>query len=192
MAKLLFSYGGMNASKSAVLKMQAFNHEQNGKKVLIYKPKLDNRNDGVFSRAIPTYTPVNLVVAPEDEGIMFLMAFKQRPRTVLIDEAQFLTPAQIEELALIVDTLDITVHAYGLMTDFRTELFAGSKRLVELADNVERIRSECTQCNNEGIANARFINGQPTLTGEQIVTGAEETYKVLCRKCFNELCQTVN
>lgn len=175
----------MNASKSALLKMQAFNHEQNGKHVEIFKPMRDNRNEGVFSRAIPTYTPCGKV-GEDVTGIMFNVALHKQPRMVLVDEVQFFSPEQIEELVSIVDVLNITVHCYGLMTDFRGEMFEGSKRLVELADVVERIRSECTICSNEGIINARFADGVIQTAGEQIVTGAEETYKVLCRRCYYE------
>jgi thymidine kinase len=191
MAKLIFTYGAMNSAKSASLIMQAYSLRANGKNVLIVKPTLDDRDgDVVKSRAVPTELKADLVVEPSLYGAICFAAHTHKPHIVLVDEAQFLTTKQVEELAYIVDTLGITVQAYGLMTDFRGELFAGSKRLVELADVVERVRSECTECSNEGIINARFIDGKITLEGEQIVTGAEETYRVLCRKCFSEYAES--
>lgn len=185
MAKLIFSYGSMNAMKSATLIMQAYTHRTNGKTVIVVKPALDTRDGAlVRSRAVPTAIPADIVIKADDVGNVFGSLLIERPRIVLVDEAQFLTVDQVEELASIVDVLDVTVQCYGLMTDFRGEMFAGSKRLVELADVVERIRSECTECGNEGIINARFVNGVLQTQGEQIVTGAEESYKVLCRNCF--------
>lgn len=184
MAKLIFRYGSMNSAKSADLIMQAYRLRADGKKVQIFKPALDTR-DGAFvrSRAVPTELKANLVQA-DDVGFIFSEVVKYKPRIVLVDEVQFLTVEQVEELASVVDVQGITVIAYGLLTDFRGLMFAGSKRLAELADNIERLRSECVQCNNEGVVNARFINGQVQRDGEQIVVGAEEKYKVLCRKCY--------
>lgn len=184
MAKLIYRYGAMNSAKSARLIMDAYSMRNDGKTVEIFKPVLDDR-DGCYikSRAVPTSLPAHVV---KDEGYMFSTVMQNKPRIVLVDEVQFFTPEQVDELISIVDTLNTTVIAYGLLTDFMGEQFAGSKRLVEMADVVERVRSECTECNNEGIINARYVNGQIQLNGEQIVTGAEETYKVLCRKCYFE------
>lgn len=186
MAKLIFRYGSMNASKSAQLIMDWYGHKNNGKSVLVFKPTLDDRDFGyVISRAIDTKIPSTLI-APEAEGVMYGMTKLFMPRIVFVDEVQFLSPRHIEELARIVDELGVTVQAYGLMTSFKSELFDGSKRLVELADVVERIRSECTQCSNEGIMNSRYINGQFQAEGDVVVTGGEQLYKVLCRKCYME------
>lgn len=184
MPKLIFRYGSMNASKSAQLIMEWFGHQQNDKDMLVFKPTLDGRDKNVSSRALNTTIPADRLIAPEDKNVMFDMAMKSFPRIIFIDEVQFFTKEQIEELALIVDVVGITVQAFGLMTTFKGELFEGSKRLVELADVVERIRSECTKCSNEGIMNARFVDGKLQADGETIVTGAEELYKVLCRKCY--------
>lgn len=189
MAKLIFRYGSMNASKSANLIMEYYGHKANGKSVLAFKPTLDTRDFGyVVSRAIETKIPASLIT-PDIEGIMYSMTKTFMPRIVFVDEVQFLTTKQIDELAKIVDKLGVTVQAYGLMTTFKGELFEGSKRLVELADVVERIRSECTQCSNEGLINARFVDGEMQADGETVVVGKEQEYKVLCRKCYNEICK---
>lgn len=192
MAKLIFRYGSMNASKSANLIMDWHNHKSNGKSVLAFKPTLDTRDYGyIVSRAIETKIPASLIT-PDIDGIMYSMTKTFIPRIVFVDEVQFFTKRQINELASIVDRLGVTVQAYGLMTDFKTDSFEGSRRLIELADVVERIRSECTECSNEGLVNARFVNGVMQRVGETVVVGAEDdedykpTYKVLCRSCYEK------
>lgn len=187
MSKLIFRYGSMNASKSAQLIMDWYNANQNNKEVLVFKPSLDNRfgETKVASRAIQTEVEA-YPISPISMNAMYTMALNSNARVILADEIQFFTKEQIEELALIVDKVGITVIAYGLMTNFKGELFEGSKRLVELADVVERIRSECTLCDKEGLMNARFINGEFAKEGQEILIGAEESYKVLCRKCYNK------
>lgn len=185
MAKLIFRYGSMNSSKSANLIMDLYTHQQNNKETLVFKPSLDSRDFGVVSsRALPTKIKADLVIKIGDKNKMYELAMKKLPRVIFVDEVNFFTKEQIEELARIVDTIGITVIAYGLMTTFKGELFEGSKRLVELADVVERIRSECTICSNEGLMNARFVDGIIQVDGETVVVGAEETYRVLCRKCY--------
>lgn len=185
MSKLIFLYGSMDASKSAQLIMDAFGYSQQGKDYLVFKPSLDTRDNAVVSsRALDTEIPVDKMIEPDDSDLMFNMAMSTFPRIVFVDEVQFFTPKQIEELARIVDVIGITVKAYGLMTTFRGEQFDGSRRLVDLADVVERIRSECTKCSNDGIMNARFLDDKFQTDGETVVVGAEETYRVLCRKCY--------
>lgn len=184
MAKLVFLYGAMNSSKSANLIMDWHNFTTNGKDVLVFKPSTDTRSDKyVTSRAVSTKIPAN-VIGTSNNDVMYNAVKAFLPRVVLVDELNFFTSEQVEELARIVDELGVTVKAYGLMTTFKGELFESSKRMVELADVVERIRSECTQCSREGVINSRLVNGRVQVDGETIVVGAEETYKVLCRKCF--------
>lgn len=166
--------------------MDWYGHKSNGKSVLVFKSTLDERDFGyVSSRAVNTKIPATLV-APDVYGVMYGTTKMFMPRMVFVDEVQFLTSKHIEELARIVDELGITVQAYGLMTSFKSELFEGSKRLVELADVVERIRSECTRCSNEGLMNARFVDGKIQVDGETVAIGAEQLYTVLCRKCYIE------
>ncbi|TVX86111.1 thymidine kinase [Paenibacillus agilis] len=193
MAKLIFRYGSMNASKSANLIMDWYNHKSNDKSVLVFKPVTDTRDYGyVTSRAIETKIPASLIT-PDIEGIMFAMTKTFMPRIVFVDEVQFFTTKQIDELSSVVDELGVTVIAYGLMTTFKGELFEGSKRLVERADVIERIRSECTECSNEGVMNGRFVNGVMQTEGKTVVMGKEKdedkhipVYKVLCRKCYEK------
>lgn len=191
MAKLIFRYGSMNASKSANLIMDLYSRKAENKSVLAFKSTLDTRDYGyITSRALETQIPSHLI-SPEMNGAMYAIAGTFMPEAIYIDEVHFLSKEQIEEVAKIVNDLEITVHAYGLMTDFRSELFEGSKRLIELADIIERIRSECTQCSNQGLMNARFVGGVLQTNGETVVVGAEQTYKVLCRKCYTKQIEEV-
>ena len=106
---------------------------------------------------------------------------------ILIDEAQFLTEQQVEQLAKIVDDMDIEIMCFGLRTDFQSKLFQGSKRLMELADEIEEVKSRCS-CGRKTSINARFDeNGNIVTFGEQIVIGGNDKYKPLCRKCWNKL-----
>lgn len=184
MAKLIYMYGAMNSLKSGQLIADYHRLTADGKRVLVVKPALDTRDGAeVKSRALPLTVPAYVLQAGKERDFTDYVG-KLRPRTVLVDEVQFFTPAMVEALAFIVDAYGVTVKAYGLLTDFKTELFTGSKRIIELANVIERIRSECTECTDDGVVNARMVNGKVVTEGEQIVTGAEELYKVLCRKCF--------
>ena len=103
-----------------------------------------------------------------------------------MDEAQFLTPEQVEQLSAVSDVLNIGVICYGLRTDFKTKLFPGSKRLFELADTIEEIKSSC-YCNGKTICNARVdSNGNVVTEGEQVEIGGDSRYVSLCRKCYFE------
>ena len=116
------------------------------------------------------------------------------PKWILVDEAQFLTKQQVDNLSKIVDEYDINVICYGLRTDFTTNSFEGSKRLFEIADNIEEMKISCS-CGNKAIVNARFDDGELVLDGKQIVIGGDEMYIPLCRNCFNKLknkCKTKN
>lgn len=186
MSKLIFRYGSMDASKSAQLIMDWYGYNKHGKDTLVFKPLKDTRDDKITSRALNTKIPVDLLVADDDKDRMYKMVIENMPRMVFVDEVQFFTKEQIEELGRIVDVIGVSVQAYGLMTTFKGDLFEGSKRLVELSDVVERIRSECTRCTNEGVMNARFVDGVFQKDGETILIGAEESYVVLCRKCFQK------
>ena len=108
-------------------------------------------------------------------------------RWVLVDECQFLTEKQVDELSDVVDYLDINVMCYGLRTDFQSELFPASKRLFELADTIEEVKSSCECGNRKAMINARFDpSGNIITEGEQILVGGDDIYRPLCRKCWKE------
>ncbi len=175
MAKLYFRYGAMGSSKSANAVMVRFNYLERGQNCVMLKPRLDTR-DGervVMSRCglnAPCYYVEELDSLKLD-GV----------KCVIVDEAQFLTKAQVEKLVSIADEMDIPVIAYGLRADFRGELFEGSYWLLAWADSIEEIKTVCW-CGKKATFNARLVNGRVVKTGEKIVLGGNESYVALCRK----------
>lgn len=192
MAKLYFIQSPMNASKSALLLMKAHSFEERGIPFICMKPMVDNR-DGVDVIVSRVGIKRECITIEPDEDIYGLinecivksqMMEVDIPRWVLVDESQFLTEKQVEQLSRIVDDLDINVMCYGLRTDFTTHLFDGSKRLMELADDIEEVKISCS-CGRKAIVNARIDkNGDIIRDGEQIVIGGNEQYIPLCRKCY--------
>lgn len=181
MAKLYFRYGTMGSSKTANALMTRFNYEQQGIKVLLLKPALDTRDGkGILASRIGLSAPV--IMVSKTDSIKELHGRTKEP-VIIIDEAQFLTAEQIDELRFIADAEDISVFCYGLRTDFQTKLFEGSKRLFEVADSIDELKSVCS-CGRKAIVNARFENGKITTTGAQVRIGGDETYKALCVHCW--------
>lgn len=180
----VFKYGEMNGGKSAKLLMTKHMYESTGKKVLIFKPSADTR-DGQFvqSRALSEKVPAK-IVTPKMMNWMYNEVKSYKPDVVLVDEAQFFQVHQIDELARIVDLLDVPVIAHGLMADFKTELFPASKRLVEVGATLEKIEAVCSDCANPTTFNMRLFNGKPIFEGEQVQVGGNESYKSVCRSCY--------
>lgn len=181
MAKLIYKFGSMGASKTANLLMTNYNYKTQGFGTLILKPEIDTRTHQVFSRIGIEHECLSF---SRDEDL-FTTIKRMNIHAVFIDECQFCTYEQIEQLAHVVDDLKIYVFCYGLRTDFQSHLFEGSKRLFELADKIEQLPSVC-ECGNKSIMNERFIDGRPTFEGAQIDCGAEDKYITKCRKCYFE------
>lgn len=187
MASLYFIQAPMNASKSAQLLMVAHNYEEGNHKVLIVKPGLDTR-DGAYvqSRALDVKRKVDLVVGPGEYNKIYNEVLAGKYEAVLVDEAQFLEEAQIDELGQIVDDLGIAVMAYGLRTDAFTNLFPGSKRLYEIADKFQELKTICPCCGKKAIINMRLDeNNKPVFDGNQLQPG--NNYLPVCRKYYNKL-----
>ncbi|WP_128895342.1 thymidine kinase [Longirhabdus pacifica] len=186
MAQLYFRYGTMNSSKSAQLLMVNHNYEEQGKKTIIFKPALDTR-DGKYvkSRALIGNVTAT-IIQKEDKGEMFQHAKSIMPDCVLVDEAQWLHENHIDELTDIVDELSIPVICYGLLTDFQGHLFDGSRRLLEVADKREEVKTVCRYCNKKAMFNMRVFEGEPIFHGEQLQVGGNESYIPVCRKCFKD------
>ena len=193
MAKLRFYYGTMGSSKTLRLLTTAYNFEEKGIKFMVLKPSIDTRDGesiiksrvGLERECILVGKDVDLYDSVESYNNILNSEF-QKLDWILIDECQFLTEKQIDELALIVDNLNIDVMCFGLRTDFRSKLFPASKRLFELADEIEEIKSRC-ECGRKTSINARFNkNGEIILDGNQIMIGGDDLYKPLCRKCWFE------
>ncbi len=175
MAKLYFRYGAMGSSKTANAIMVQYNYQERSQRVLMVKPQLETR-DGERTVKSRCGLETECVFMEELQG-MDLSGYD----CVIVDEAQFLTKAQVEELVHIVDDLNIPVIAYGLRADFKGNFFEGSQWLMAWADTIEEVKTICW-CGKKAICNARVINGKVAKEGEQIVLGGNEQYVSLCRK----------
>lgn len=184
MAKLYFRHGTMQSAKSMNLLAVAHNYRAQGKRVLILKPRMDVRfgTSKVRSRS-GLEAEADVLVDPDTE---LDRASFEGLSCILVDEAQFLSPALVEQLREVTRDPGIPVICYGLRTDFQTRLFPGSRRLLELADSIEEVKVTCQFCNRKAVFNMRFRDGKPVAKGEQVELGAEETYAPLCFPCFDE------
>ncbi len=184
MAKLYFKYGAMGCSKTAQALITKFNYEERNMKVLLVKPAIDTRDGvGIVKSRIGLEKPcLNL---HEDENIYEIYKNSYSDcQVVIVDECQFLTPTQVDQLDDIVIDFDIPVLCFGLATDFLTHLFPGSKRLFEIAESIKEIKSVC-KCGAKATVNARMDeNGKIVTEGEQICLGGNDKYEAMCRKCY--------
>lgn len=192
MSKFYFKFSPMEAGKSAMLLIEAYNFEKRNINILCMKPSIDNREsiDKISSRIgiekecfviYPNYDIYTIV-----KKIISLNENNNKLQWILVDESQFLTSEQVEQFRAIVDDFNINVMCYGLRTDFQTHLFEGSKRLFELADDIDELKISCS-CGRKAIFNARFNeNGELVANGEQILIGGEDKYKPICSKCYRE------
>lgn len=175
MAKLYFRYGAMGSSKTANAIMVRFNYLERGQNCIMLKPRLDTR-DG--ERIVASRSGLTAPCYYVEELDAIDLADVD---CVIVDEAQFLTKGQVEQLTRIVDERNIPVIAYGLRADFRGELFEGSTWLLAWADSIEEVKTVCW-CGRKATYNARLVGGRVTKTGEKIVLGGNESYVALCRK----------
>lgn len=192
MAKLHFNYATMNAGKSMDLIRTAYNYEENGFNVLVLKPKIDTKGiDFVISR-VGLKRKVDYLI---DGSIYDVLKGKlDGISSILVDEAQFLSESQVDELYLITKAFDIPVIAYGLKVNFRGELFAGSKRLIELGEELSEIPTIC-QCGEIARMVGRKVNGQYVSIGEEVlIDGSDDSFEYvpLCGKCYFEKVRNVN
>jgi thymidine kinase len=184
----------MNSSKSLRLLSTAYNLEENNVQIMVLKPSLDTRDGegiiksraGLERKCVMVDKDVNLYKAVKTYRNVLATQFETL-KWVIVDECQFLTTEQVNQLSDVVDFLDINVMCYGLRTDFQSHLFEGSKRLFELADKIEEIKSTCECGNKKTSINARFDeNGEIITEGDQLLIGGNERYKSLCRKCWKD------
>lgn len=190
MAKLFFRYSTMNAGKSIDLLRCNHNYIENGKKTLCFTSAKDNRY-GVGKITSRIGLSIDAIPITEDTRIFAITEagkIKNDISCVFVDEAQFLNKMQVYELTHIVDDLDIPVICYGLRSDYMSEPFEGSKYLMAWADSIEEIKTLCFECKNKkAIINARIIDNKIITSGEQVQIGGNESYKPLCRKCYNKI-----
>lgn len=187
MAKLYFRYGTMGSSKSAQVLITKFNYEERGMRVLLLKPAADTRDgETLIKSRIGLTAEAEMIPADMDLFAVFQEKEREFYDVIIVDEAQFLQPHQIDELRDIVDTYHVPVFCYGLRTDFRTKLFPGSMRLFEIADSVTELKTVCA-CGNKAMVNARLdADGNVITQGAQIQLGGNESYLPMCYKCWKK------
>jgi thymidine kinase len=184
MAKLYFRYGTVGSAKTLNLLAVAHNYSQQQKRALLIKPDIDTRfgkeqirsRSGLEKNADLLVTNQSRLAPEQLQGLS----------AILVDEAQFLDAAFIDHLKEIAVSSDIPVICYGLRTDFKTQLFEGSHRLLEVADSIEEVKTTCHYCNRKAIFNLKLVGGKATLAGPKIELGAEELYLPACSKCYFE------
>ncbi len=181
MAKLYFRYGTMGSAKTLNLLAVAHNYEQQGKRVIRLKPTVDTRCDPSLIKSRAAKADVLV-----DDNTDFRQLDLDGISCILADEAQFLSPHIVEKLRILTIDEDVPVICYGLRTDFRGNLFPGSKRLMELSDSIEEVKSTCFYCNRKAIMNLRYIDGIPALEGPVVSIGAEEKYHPACYPCYRK------
>lgn len=187
MAKLYFRYGAMNCGKSTAIIQVAYNYEEKGKKVLLMKPSIDTKGQDTINNRSGLSRKVDYLIKHNDKIIDLFTPLTKKIDAILIDEAQFLTEAQVDELYQITKIVDIPILCYGLRCDFRMQGFEGSQRLLLIADDIEEIKNICS-CGKKATQNIRFRNGIPTFKGNQVaIDGDKETYEAFCASCYFKL-----
>ena len=184
MAKLYFKYGAMGSSKTAQALITKYNYEENDMKVWLLKPSADTR-DGVSILRSRIGLQAEVEIATPDANIYdrYVAEHVGKCDAVIVDECQFLTSEQIDQLRAIVDDFNVPVMCFGLRTDFQTHLFPGSHRLMELADAIEEIKTMC-DCGAKATVNARINDGYVVTEGAQVVLGGNDCYIAMCHRCY--------
>jgi len=194
MAKLYFRYGAMNSGKSTSMLQAAYNYEERGHRVLLAKPSIDTKGDmGILSR-LGVARRVDFLLTPDADALALFRAHRAQAMadsglnvsSLLVDEAQFLTETQVDDLLRIAILENVPVLAYGIRTDFQTVAFPGSRRLLEVAHSLEELKTIC-RCGRKAVFNGRRIDGEFVFSGDQVaIDGAEVTYESLCGSCYLE------
>lgn len=183
MAKLYFKYGAMGSSKSAQALITKFNYEELGMTVWLIKPSIDTRDGSDIVKSRIGLAARAQIITP-DQNIADEYRKLDTYDVIIADEAQFFTPAQIDQLRALVDEDDIPVLCFGLRTDFLTHLFPGSRRLMELSDSLTEIKTVCA-CGRKATVNARIDGAGRVITqGDQVFLGGNDSYVAMCHKCW--------
>lgn len=208
MAKLYFRYGAMNSGKSTSLLQASFNYEERGQHILLAKPEVDTKGADQIDSRLGVSRTVDFLIAPGDDLRVLFNAHRESARQAmaetlipdpndsaarrdiacfLIDEAQFLTREQVDDLLRIVVLDGVPVLAYGIRTDFQTQAFPGSRRLLELAHSLEELKTIC-RCGSKALFNARLVGGRFVFEGDQVaideLTADRVTYESMCAECY--------
>ncbi len=194
MAKLLFKYATMNSGKTIDLIRTAYNYEENNGKVILLKPRVDTKGEDTVVTRIGLSRKVDYLVYYDDSLFELLKGKLEGIDVILVDEAQFLSKNQIDELNIISKAMDINVICYGLRVNFRGELFNGSKKLLEVADKLEELVTLC-ECKKIARFVGRKVNGEFVTSGKEIVIDGEDSkveYVPLCGDCYLKKAKKVN
>jgi len=184
LAKLYFRHGTVGSAKTLNLLAVAHNYERQGKKVVVIKPGFDDRygqtevtsRTGLTREAHMVISATDRIEVNQFDGV----------HCALVDEVQFFQPQHIDQLRDVVDQKRVPVICYGLRSDFRTQLFPGSRRLLELADSIEEIKTTCHCCNRKAIFNLKLIDGVAQLDGPSQQVAGDETFQPVCSIHFTE------
>ena len=185
MAKLYFKYGAMGSSKTAQALITRFNYMELGMSVWLIKPSVDTRDGADVIKSRIGLEARAQVITPEQN---IIDEYQKQPGhdVIIADEAQFFTPAQIDQLRQLVDEEDIPVLCFGLRTDFLTHFFPGAQRLMELADSLTEIKTVCA-CGRKATVNARIdASGRIITQGDQVFLGGNDSYVAMCHKCWKQ------
>lgn len=188
MAKLYFRYGAMNCGKSTSLLQVIHNYEEKNMKVVLLKPSIDTKGDNMVISRIGLKRKVDYLVNNTDNIISKILNNIDGIKCIVVDEVQFLTSQQIDELYSITKEYDIPVLCYGLRTDFRMQGFSGSTRLLQIADDIEELKTIC-KCGKKATINVRKENGEYVFSGKQIAIDNDKSieYESICGNCYIEL-----
>ena len=194
MSKLYFRYGAMNSGKSTALLQAAYNYEERNQRVLLAKPEVDTKGESLIVSRLGVSRAVDFTVSPADRLRELFRIERSRVTDstgsdvscLLVDEAQFLSPSQIDDLLRIAILDGVPVLAYGIRTDFQTVAFPGSRRLLEIAHSLEELKTIC-RCGRKAVFNARKIGADYVFNGDQVaIDGLDVTYESLCGACYIE------
>ena len=185
MAKLYFKYGAMGSSKTAQALITRYNYEENDLRVWLIKPSADSRDGEAVIRSRIGLEGVAQILSPEADVLeIFRTEQQEKCDVIIVDECQFLTEEQIDQLRAIVDEHNVPVMCFGLRTDFQCHLFAGSRRLMEVADTIQEIKTIC-DCGAKATVNARIDSeGHIVTQGAQLFLGGNDSYIAMCHKCW--------
>ncbi|MFW0111105.1 thymidine kinase [Rothia sp. CCM 9417] len=196
MAKLYFRFGAMNSGKSTALLQAAHNYEERGQRVLLAKPQLDTKGDTAIVSRLGVTRAADFLVGDQDSvRELFHAAAEPHARQeqlhghlpvscLLVDEAQFLTTAQVDDLMRIAVEENVPVMCYGIRTDFQTRAFPGSARLLEIAHSLEELKTIC-RCGRKALFNGRTVDGRFVFAGDQVaIDGVHVGYESLCPSCY--------
>ena len=184
MAKLYFKYGAMGSSKTAQALITKYNYEENDLNVWLIKPSADTRDGAAILRSrIGLEAQVEVIPPAINVVEQYLATQHGKCDVIIVDECQFMTAKQIDELRAIVNDYNVPVLCFGLRTDFQTNLFPGSRRLMELADCIEEIKTMC-DCGAKATVNARINDGYIVTEGAQVVLGGNDSYIAMCHRCY--------